>query len=326
MKTREIGRSGLKIAPLALGTNVFGWTVDESTAYRLLDAFVGEGFNFIDTADVYCAWVPGNSGGESESIIGRWLQQSRNRTRVMIATKVGAAMGPKRIGLSKPNICRAIEDSLARLHTDYIDLYQSHHEDHRTPSEETLEAYSDLIEQGKVRAIGASNFTHTVLLRNLRISAERGLPKYQSLQPQYNLCDRMEYETKLEPICKEYGLGVLSYFSLASGFLTGKYRSQDDLKGRARSEYAEKYMTERGFKILQAVEQVARDLNSTPAAVSLAWLLARPHITASIASATNPDQLNSLLKAVELVMDDGSIQLLNEASAYAENDQIRDSA
>jgi aryl-alcohol dehydrogenase-like predicted oxidoreductase len=315
MNKRKLGNSGLEVAPLAFGGNVFGWTIDEATSFKLLDAFVASGCNLIDTADVYSKWAPGNKGGESETILGRWLKQRGNRDKVVIATKVGMEMGPERKGLSKAYILRAVGDSLKRLQTDYIDLYQSHVDDPDTPLDETLEAYAQLIKQGKVRAIGASNYGAERLASALQTSGERGYPAYQSLQPLYNLYDRKEYEDKLEPLCREKGLGVISYFSLASGFLTGKYRSAADLSKSARGEGIRKYLNERGFRILRAVDEVAKAYGSSPAGVALAWLMARPGITAPIASATTLEQLNELIEATRLELDRSSMERLNQASA-----------
>jgi aryl-alcohol dehydrogenase-like predicted oxidoreductase len=317
MKKRQLGKSGLEIAPLAFGGNVFGWTVDEQSSFKLLDGFVAGGLNFIDTADIYSGWAPGNQGGESETIIGKWLKQSGNRERVIIATKVGMEMSPDKKGLAKDYILRSAEDSLRRLRTDYIDLYQSHQDDPSTPLEETLEAYAQLIEQGKVRAIGASNYSAERLSEALRVSEENGLPRYESLQPLYNLYARAEYEETLEPVCLENGLGVIPYFSLASGFLTGKYRSEADLSKSARGGGIKKYLNERGFRILEALDQVAEEHDSTPARVALAWLIARPSITAPIASATSLEQLNDLIEATKLELDSDSIERLNRASAYS---------
>ena len=316
MKTRKIGNSGIEVSPLAFGGNVFGWTVDEPRSFKILDAFVASGFNFIDTADTYSRWVPGNKGGESETIIGKWLKQSKNRKNVVIATKVGMEMGPNKKGLAKSYILRAVEDSLQRLQTDTIDLYQSHTDDPDTPLEETLEAYAQLIQQGKVRAIGASNYSAERLAQALQVSKQQGYPSYQSLQPLYNLCDRADYETKLDLLCRERGLGVITYFSLANGFLTGKYRSENDLPKSARGALVKKHLNDRGFQILQALDQVAKQYNSTPATVSLAWLIARPSITAPIASATNLEQLNDLMEAPKLELDHSAMELLNQASAY----------
>lgn len=314
MKKRKLGNSGLEIAPLALGGNVFGWTADEPTSFRILDAFMAAGGDLIDTADVYSAWVPGHKGGESETVLGKWLKQGGNRKKVLVATKVGMEMGPDRKGLSKPYILRAAEDSLRRLQTDYIDLYQAHADDPETTLEETLEAFAQLIKEGKVRAIGASNYNAERLSKALQVSMQHGLPAYWSLQPLYNLYDRAEYESKLEPLCREKGLGVIPYFPLASGFLTGKYRSDKDLAGRARDEFVKKYLDDRGFRILDALDQVARRYHSAPATIALAWLIARPGITAPIVSATSLGQLNELLKSMELELDPNDIELLNRGS------------
>jgi aryl-alcohol dehydrogenase-like predicted oxidoreductase len=314
MAKRKLGNSGLEVSPLAFGGNVFGWTVDEAASFKLLDAFVDSGFNLVDTADVYSKWAPGNQGGESETIIGKWLKQSGKRDKVIIATKLGMELGPDKKGLSKRYIFRAVEESLARLQTDHIDLYQAHTDDSKTPLQETLEAFTELIRQGKVSAIGASNYSAERLSDALSVSEERGLARYESLQPLYNLYDRAEYEAKLEPLCLEKGLAVIPYFSLASGFLTGKYRSEADLSKSARAQMVNKYLNERGFRILGALDQVAEQYNSTPGQVSLAWLIARPSITAPIASATTLEQLNDLINATELKLDNSSIELLNRAS------------
>jgi aryl-alcohol dehydrogenase-like predicted oxidoreductase len=314
MAKRKLGNSELQVSPLAFGGNIFGWTVDEAGSFQLLDAFVESGFNLIDTADVYSKWAPGNKGGESETIIGKWLKQSGNRERVILATKVGMEMGPEKKGLSKHHIFRAVEDSLARLQTDYIDLYQAHADDPQTPLEETLEAFTELVRQGKVRVIGASNYTAERLSEALAVSQDHGFARYESLQPLYNLYDRAEYEAKLEPLCEEKGLGVIPYFSLASGFLTGKYRSEEDASKSARGQMVKKYLNERGFRIVSALDQVAKQYRSTSAKVSLAWLIERPSITAPIASATNLEQLKDLIEATELKLDDSSIELLNQAS------------
>jgi len=312
---RKLGNSGLEISPLVFGGNIFGWTADESTSFKLLDAFVAAGFNAIDTADVYSKWAPGHSGGESETILGKWLKQGGNRGKVVVATKVGMEMGPGKKGLSKPYILRAAEDSLRRLQTDTIDLYQSHSDDAETPLEETLEAYAELIRQGKVRVIGASNYKAERLAAALEISKKSGLPAYQSLQPNYSLYERAEYEAQLEPLCRKEGIGVINYFPLASGFLSGKYRSESDLANKPRGQLVKKYLNERGFKILGALDQVAEKYNATPARVSLAWLLARPSITAPIVSATSLEQLHDLIASVELKLDPAFIELLDRASA-----------
>jgi aryl-alcohol dehydrogenase-like predicted oxidoreductase len=316
MKTRKLGRSDLEVAPLAFGGNVFGWTVDEATSFQLLDAWVTAGLNFIDTADVYSRWAAGNSGGESETIIGNWLKRSGKRDQVIIATKVGMEMGPERKGLSKAHILRSVDESLRRLQTDYIDLYQSHIDDAETPLAETLAAYAELIKQGKMRAIGASNYNAARLAEALQVSAENGLPRYESLQPNYNLYDRAEYEAELEPLCLKENVGVISYFSLAKGFLTGKYRSEADLSKSVRGQGVKRYLDERGFRILRALDQVAEQYHSTPASVSLAWLIARPSITAPIASATSLEQLKDLIEAAKLELDQAAIELLDQARAY----------
>jgi aryl-alcohol dehydrogenase-like predicted oxidoreductase len=295
MNKRKLGNSGLEVAPLALGGNVFGWTVSDEKAFPILDAFVSAGFNLIDTADIYPRWVPGNQGGESEEIIGNWLKRSGKRKEVIVATKVGMEMGDGKKGLSKDYILRSADDSLRRLQTDYIDLYQSHKDDPETPLEETLEAYDQLIKQGKVRAIGASNYSAARLAEALNVSKSNGLARYESLQPLYNLYDRAVYEDELEPLCIEEGIGVINFYSLAAGFLTGKYRSEDDLSKSARGGTVKKYLNERGFGIVEALDQVAAQYNSTPAQIALAWLMARPGITAPIASATSVEQLNDLI-------------------------------
>jgi len=318
IQKRRLGRSQTLTAPLVLGGNVFGWTLDEPQSFRILDEFVGAGFEFIDTADAYSNFIPGNVGGESETIIGKWLLARGNRNRVILATKVGMRMGPGMQGLSKAYIFRAVEDSLRRLKTDYIDLYQSHRDDPDTPLEETLQAYAELIRQGKVRAIGASNYEAPRLLEALEIAKREGLPRYESLQPLYNLYDRAEYEGKLEAICRQHGLGVITYFSLASGFLTGKYRAPEDLKkGGARGGFVGRYLTPRGERILRALDEVAASHKSAPASVALAWLMARPGVTAPIASATSSEQLQTLIAAAQLQLEPAAIETLDRASSPA---------
>ena len=314
MRRRRLGNTGLEVAPLAFGGNVFGWTVDERTSFSLLDSFVAAGFNLVDTADVYSRFAPGNRGGESETIIGKWLKQGGRRDKVIIATKVGLEMSARGKGLSSAHIVRAAEDSLKRLQTTYIDLYQSHRDDPDTSLDETLQAYAQLMEQGKVRAIGASNYSAERLSHALAQSRRHGLPRYECLQMEYNLYDRAEYEETLEPVCIENGLGVLSYFSLASGFLTGKYRSEADVANKVRGNYVKKYMNERGFRIIDALRHVAKRLHATPARVALAWLMARPTVTATIASATSLKQLKELIGATKLKLDEASVGLLNRAS------------
>ena len=315
MHKRKLGKTGLEVAPLIFGGNVFGWTIDQARSFQLLDAFSAAGFNSVDTADVYSKWVPGHTGGESEIILGEWMKRSGSRTKIIVATKVGMDMGDGKKGLSKAHIMRSAEDSLRRLQTDYIDLYQSHLDDPDTPFEETLGAYSELLKQGKVRAIGASNHKAERLAAALDASRKSGLSAYQTLQPNYSLIERADYESGLEPICVKEGLGVINYFPLAGGFLTGKYRSEADVAGKARARNVTKHLNERGYKILGALDQIAKKYGATPARVSLAWLLARPSITAPIVSATNLDQLKDLIASVELSLDQESIQFLNQASA-----------
>lgn len=317
MHKRTLGKEGPAVAPIAFGGNVFGWTIDQTTSFQILDAFVDQGFNLVDTAEVYSSWVPGNQGGESEAIIGHWLAQGGKRERVVIATKVGLEMPDGRRGLSKANIVKAVEGSLQRLQTDYIDLYQSHEDDPNTPLEETLEAYATLIQQGKVRAIGASNYSAARLREALTVSKDKGLPAYISLQPEYNLYDRGGFEAELAPLAQQESLGVISYYSLASGFLSGKYRSKEDLGKSARGEMiGQRYLNERGLRILAALDQVAEACQTTPAAISLAWLLHRPGLTAPIVSATSVAQLTEILKAAQIKLSPEKIQQLDKASAY----------
>jgi aryl-alcohol dehydrogenase-like predicted oxidoreductase len=314
MALRKLGRSGLEVSPLCFGGNVFGWTADEATSFRLLDRFVDEGFNFIDTADMYSKWVPGNKGGESETIIGRWLKKSGKRDKVVIATKVGMEMAPDRKGLSPAYIARAVEDSLSRLQTDRIDLYQSHTDDADTPLAETLGAYDRLIRAGKVRAIGASNYSADRFAEALDTSRKHGLPRYESMQPNYNLIDRSDFESKLQGVCVKNDVGVISYFSLASGFLTGKYRSEADLAQGPRGQMVKKYLNERGHRVLAALDEVAKDTACTPGCVALAWLMAQPGITAPIASATSAAQLDQLSAATRLKLSDAAVRKLSDAS------------
>jgi aryl-alcohol dehydrogenase-like predicted oxidoreductase len=314
MDKRRLGQSDIQTAPLCLGGNVFGWTLDEAASFRILDEFTAAGFDFIDTADVYSTWVPGHVGGESETIIGKWFRQRGNRRQVILATKVGWLMPPDHKGLSKANIIRAVEDSLRRLQTDYIDLYQSHVDDADTPLAETLEAFGELIRQGKVRAIGASNYSAARLSQALDLAAGGDLPRYDSVQPLYNLYDRSGFETDLGPLCVQRNVGVITYFSLASGFLSGKYRSSGDLAGRARGPRVEKYLNSRGAAILAALDEVAAAYASNPASVALAWLMARPGVTAPIASATSSQQLQALVAAAHLKLDAAAVQRLDQAS------------
>jgi aryl-alcohol dehydrogenase-like predicted oxidoreductase len=314
MTLRKLGNTGLEIAPLVLGGNVFGWTIDATASFRILDAFVDAGLNAIDTADVYSFWVPGNQGGESETTIGQWLKRSRKRSRVLIFTKVGIEYAPGKKGLKKDYVLRSAEDSLRRLQTDCIDVYFSHMDDPETPLEETLEAYATLVQQGKVRAIGASNFGHKRLAEALALSESKKLPRYEVLEPHYNLVCRVEYERELEPLALAKKLGVITYFSLASGFLTGKYRSRSDFAKSPRGPRAQWYLNEHGLRVLGALDEVAQQTHSTPARVALAWLMARPSITAPIASATKLEQLTDLVEATRLTLDATSIEKLNQAS------------
>jgi aryl-alcohol dehydrogenase-like predicted oxidoreductase len=315
---RAIGRSSLQVAPLMLGGNVFGWTADEAATFSVLDAFVDSGLNFIDTADVYSAWIPGNQGGESETLIGKWLARTGKRDRVVIATKV-AKYAARRPGLSAANIQAALEDSLKRLQTDYVDVYFSHEDDPGVPIEETLGAYQKLIQAGKVRVVGASNFSGARTLESLRVAEANGLPRYQILQPEYNLYSRAAYEAELEPIALAEHLGVVPYYSLASGFLSGKYRSAADLSKSPRgSRSVPKYLNPRGMAILAALDQVAERHGVTQASVALAWLMARPSITAPLASATSPAQVASFAQAVQLQLDAADIQALDAAGTQAQ--------
>jgi aryl-alcohol dehydrogenase-like predicted oxidoreductase len=314
MAKRKIGASGVSITQLVFGANVFGWTVDEKTAFKLLDAFVGAGHSCIDTADVYPRWALGHKAGESETIIGNWLKSRKLRAKIVIATKVGGEMAPGKKGLSKRHIASSAEHSLRRLHTDYIDLYQSHYDDRATPMEETFQAYDQLFKQGKVRVFGASNFTAERLERALEVSTHGGYPVYRCLQPYYNLYDRSDYESELEPVCVAKGLGVLPYSALASGFLTGKYRNEGDLTKSPRGAKIRRVLDARGKRILRALDEVAKHQNSTPAAVSLAWMMSRPSITAPIVSATGLKQLEELLTSTWLKLEDASLELLNSAS------------
>ena len=312
--SRELGRSGLNVHPIAFGGNVFGWSADEKTSFALLDAFVDAGFNLVDTADAYSAWVPGNSGGESEAILGRWFKRSGKRDKVVLATKV--AKWAERPGLSADNIAAAVEDSLQRLQTDVIDLYQAHEDDESTPLETTLSAFGRLIEQGKVRALGASNYSAARLRDALRVSADYNLPRYETLQPEYNLYDRAGYEAELEPLIQETQLGVISYYSLASGFLSGKYRSAEDAaKSPARGKsVVDKYLNPRGLRILTALDDIAGKHGASASQIALAWLIARPGITAPIVSATSVDQLKDVLAAANIALSAQDVQQLDDAS------------
>jgi aryl-alcohol dehydrogenase-like predicted oxidoreductase len=315
MEKRTLGKTDLNIAPIVFGGNVFGWTIDEQKSFEILNQFIESGFNFIDTADVYSRWVPGNKGGESETIIGNWLKKHNKRHDVIIATKVGSDMGQGK-SLKKDYIINQVEHSLSRLQTDYIDLYFSHYDDENTPVEETLSAYETLIKAGKVRWIGASNFSAERLKESLIYSTQHSLPRYEVYQPGYNLYDRKEFEQEHEKICLDYGLGVVTYYSLASGFLTGKYRSEDDLKKSQRGGGVKRFLNERGFRILSALDQVAEKYGIEPASVALAWLIYHPSITAPIASVTDLSQLKSFTEAANLKLSPEDISLLDKASIY----------
>jgi len=310
MDKRRLGNTDIAIAPLIFGGNVFGWTIDENTSHHLLDVFIENGFNCIDTADSYSTWKEGNKGGESETIIGNWMKKNNKRKEIIIATKVGSRMSPNQKGLSKKYILAEVETSLKRLQTDYIDLYQSHYDDAETPIEETLEAYQQLIKEGKVRYIGASNYSPSRLEEALNISREKKLPEYKTLQPKYNLYDR-EFEKEYAGVIKKYGISVITYYSLASGFLTGKYKSEKDLSKSARGHGMKKYMDKKGFAILKALEKLAEKYKCSYATISLAWLIQNPLVTAPIASATNWNQLKELMESIEINLSKPDIDLLN---------------
>jgi aryl-alcohol dehydrogenase-like predicted oxidoreductase len=314
MELRKLGQSSLEVPPITFGCNVFGWTADEAMSFKLLDAWLDAGFNFLDTADVYSRWHPGNSGGESEIIIGKWMKSRGNRNKIILATKLGIEMAPGKKGLSAAYMKAAVEDSLRRLQTDYIDLYQSHRDDPDTGIEETLSSYAGLVKQGKIREIGASNFTADRLAESLKISSEKGLPRYQSVQPQYSLVERTEFEGPLEDLCLKEKVGVIGYYSLASGFLTGKYRSKADMEGRIRGARVEKYLNDHGFGIIKALDEVAARYEAKPGQIAIAWLIARPSVTAPIVSATNLEQLAELAEAAQIELDEESIAKIDAAS------------
>ncbi|MBV1930544.1 MAG: aldo/keto reductase [Porticoccaceae bacterium] len=312
---KDLGGSGLKVGPLVFGGNVFNWTADEATSLNLLDAFIDSGLNMVDSADVYSSWVPGHKGGESEDLIGKWLARGGQRDKLLIATKCGMEMGPEAKGLSRGHITRSVDASLKRLGTDYIDLYQAHMDDRKTPLEETLSTYTDLIKEGKIRAIGASNYSAERLAEALQVSKDKGLVRYESLQPQYNLYDRADYESSLEKTCVDNGLGVIPYFALAAGFLTGKYRSKADLEGSQRGGMVKGKLDDRGMNILDALDQVAGDLGATPTQVALAWLIARPSVSAPIVSATSLEQWADIEKSMQLDLSGNAMNTLEKASA-----------
>ena len=317
MEKRKLGNSDIEFAPLAFGGNVFGWTADEATSFRLLDGYVDAGFSFVDTADVYSRWAPGNKGGESETVIGNWLRNGGKRDKVVIATKCGMDMAPDRKGLSRTHIVRSVDDSLKRLNTNHIDLFQSHRDDPETPQEETLQTYGELIKAGKLRAIGASNFEAKRLAEAEKIAKDKGLPRYESLQPHYNLMERGLFEGDLVNECLKEGIGVIPYYSLASGFLSGKYRSEADFGKSKRGGGMQKYLNARGLAILAALDAAAEKHNANPAQVALAWLLQRKAITAPIVSATNMAQLHDLVAGAKLKLDAASVAAIDKASAPA---------
>ena len=316
MEYRQLGNTGMQVAPLTLGGNIFGWTIEEATSFEILDGFSRAGFNLVDTADVYSRWKPGNSGGESETIIGNWMKLRGNRSNMIIATKVGSDMGIGKKSLAKNYILQAAEASLKRLQTDYIDLYQTHWDDPDTPVEETLQAYQQLIQEGKVRFIGASNLSPERLTASLQLSKEKGYPAYQTFQPLYNLVEREAFEKELETVCVNNHLAVINYYSLASGFLTGKYRGEGDLSKSPRGGGAKKYLNEKCFRVLATLDSVAEEHNCTPASVAIAWLVARPSVTAPIASATNTQQLKFLMDGASLQLTSENIELLNKVSEW----------
>lgn len=315
MQKRKLGAAGPDVPVICLGGNVYGWTLPEAESFRQLDAAVDAGLNFVDTADVYARWAPGNKGGESETILGKWFTKSGKRTEVILATKVGMDMGEGKKGLSAAYIRQAVEDSLRRLQTDYIDLYQAHQDDQETPLEETMGVFDALVKEGKVRYLGASNYSGARLAQAMETSRKNGLASYVSLQPHYNLVERAEFESDLLPAVEKYQLGVIPYFSLAAGFLTGKYRSKQDTEKVARGGLVQKYLHDAGFGVIAALEEVAQARQSTMARVALAWLLAQPAVTAPIVSATNDQQFADLLEAARLELDADSIKSLNQASA-----------
>lgn len=313
--TRPLGQSPLQVSPLCFGGNVFGWTADAATSFALLDAWLGAGMNFVDTADVYSRWVPGHVGGESETLIGQWLKKSGKRKQLVLATKLGKDMGDGKVGLHPKYIKQAVDASLTRLQTDYIDLYQTHDDDPAIPFEDVLGTLGDLIQAGKVRAIGASNYSAARLAEALDCSERHRLARFDSLQPLYNLYDRAVFEKELQPLCVARNVGVINFYALAAGFLTGKYRSEADASKSARgAKTTSLYLNPRGLRILDALEQVAAQHHAQPSEVAIAWLLRQPGIAAPIASATSLEQLQSLVNAATLQLDDAPLALLNAAS------------
>lgn len=318
MDYRKLGKTGLDVSPICFGGNVFGWTLDQSASFTMLDALEAQGINFIDTADAYSTWVPGNTGGDSEKILGNWFKASGKRDKVILATKVGKPTCGEAGGLKEAYILKAVDASLQRLQTDYIDLYQAHDDDKNTPLEETLGAFDKLVKAGKVRAIGASNYEGARLVEALEVSKKNGFAAYATLQPLYNLYDREAFETDLAPVCLEHGIAVINFFALASGFLSGKYRTEDDLKKySSRGERVRKYLNPRGLRILDALDSVAKETGASPSTVAVAWLLRKPAVAAPIASATSAEQLAALVAAASLPLSDDALARLDAASAPA---------
>lgn len=314
MNKIQIGTTDIKVAPFNLGGNVFGWTLDEKKSFEILDAFVDARFDFIDTADMYSYWIDGGAGGQSETIIGKWMKARNNRDKVIIATKVGGATGVNEVDTSRKHILETVEKSLKRLQTDYIDIYYTHYDDEKTPIEETLSAYDELIKQGKVRHIAASNISPERLRESMEISEKNNLPKYQALQPLYNLVEREGYEKNYAPLVEEFGLTVFPYYALASGFLTGKYRSKDDLAKSVRGKGVANYLNDKGLNILKALDELAEKHNAVPATISLAWLSAQPNIGGPVASATSIEQLNQILASTKINLSQEDLELLDKAS------------
>lgn len=314
MNKIQIGTTDIKVAPFNLGGNVFGWTLDEKKSFEILDAFVDARFDFIDTADMYSYWIDGGAGGQSETIIGKWMKARNNRDKVIIATKVGGATGVNEVDTSRKHILETVEKSLKRLQTDYIDIYYTHYDDEKTPIEETLGAYDELIKQGKIRHIAASNISPERLRESMEISEKNNLPKYQALQPLYNLVEREGYEKNYAPLVEEFGLTVFPYYALASGFLTGKYRSKDDLAKSVRGQGVANYLNDKGLNILKALDELAEKHNAVPATISLAWLSAQPNIGGPVASATSIEQLNQILASTKINLSQEDLELLDKAS------------
>lgn len=314
MNKKQIGTTDIKVAPFNLGGNVFGWTLDEKKSFEILDAFVDAGFDFIDTADMYSYWIDGGAGGQSETIIGKWLKARNNRDKVIIATKVGGPTGVNETDTSRKHILETVEKSLKRLQTDYIDVYYTHYDDEKTPIEETLSTYDELIKQGKVRHIAASNISPERLRESMEISKKNNLPKYQALQPLYNLVEREGYEKNYAPLVEEFSLTAFPYSALASGFLTGKYRSKDDFSKSVRGQGVANYLNDKGLNILKALDELAEKHNTVPATISLAWLSGQPNIGGPVASATSIEQLNQILASTQIDLSKEDLELLDKVS------------